>query len=74
MSETPNLGIKLINATEDIPTMDWALSVSGEDEGSMAQKVDRAIGKLSAREIYSSEQPEGQVSGDVWHQIVSVSE
>lgn len=74
MSATPNLNINLVKPDEDMPTIDWIMGINGDDESSMASKVDKAIGKLQAKEIYSEEQPDSQVSGNIWHEIISVTD
>lgn len=74
MSSTPKLGIPTFAKTDDIATIDWMQAVNGEGDESMAGKVDQAIGALQQREVYSSEQPQNQDKGDVWHEIISITE
>ena len=72
MDTTSNLGIPLIDGTEGMYVVDWAKTINGSTEDSMAVKVDNAIGYLLNREMYAAAQPTNQKEGDVWHEIISV--
>ena len=53
MAETENLKLPLITKEVDIKTLDWALSLNGEngETDSMAQKIDAAVGKINQTPI-----------------------
>lgn len=74
MSATPNLKINLVSPDEDMTTIDWIMGINGDNDSSMAIKVDRAIEKLRTKELYSEAQPDSQVAGDIWHEIISVTD
>lgn len=70
MSATTNLQIPLFDGTEETPILDWALTINGEEDTSMAQIIDKAYGRVLNRAIYAEEQPEGQEEGDVWYEVL----
>lgn len=71
MNTTTNLGIELIEGTEGKAVVDWAMTINGTGE-SMAIKVDKAIGEIINREVYSEDQPTNQKEGDIWNEVLSV--
>lgn len=74
MSKTKYLGVSVYNKTDDLPTIDWMQSVNGDDENSLAVQVDKELEKISRKEVYSSEQPQDQMDGDVWNEILSITD
>lgn len=71
MSKTTNLGLELIEGTENKAVFDWAMTINGS-ENSMATKIDEAFGALINGEVYSNNQPTNQKQGDIWHEVISV--
>ena len=69
MSKTKYLGMSVYAKTDDLPTINWMQSVNGDSE-----EVDKEFEKISRKEIYSSEQPQDQRDGDVWNEILSITE
>lgn len=74
MSKTKYLGMSVYAKTDDLPTINWMQSVNGDSEDSLAMQVDKEFEKISRKEIYSSEQPQDQRDGDVWNEILSITE
>ncbi len=74
MSKTKYLGLPVFSKTDDLPTIDWMQAVNGNNDESLAVLVDEELKKISLKEVYSSEQPQNQRDGDVWNEIVSVTE
>ncbi|NBK77274.1 hypothetical protein D5272_01330 [bacterium D16-76] len=74
MSKTKYLGISVYTKTDDLPTIDWMQSVNGNGEDSLAMQVDKELEKISRKEVYSSEQPQDQRDGDVWNEILSITD
>lgn len=74
MSKTKYLGLPIFSKTDDLPTIDWMQAVNGNNDESLAALVDEELKKISLKEVYSSEQPQNQRDGDVWNEIVSVTE
>ena len=74
MSTTEHLGITLLEDESDPNFMDWAKSVNGTEESSMAKIVDAAFNNLNNKEVYSEEEPPGQNNGDTWYEVLTADD
>lgn len=67
---SPNIGLHLTADAELRNYKEVRLEQSGEGEDSNMMIIDKEIGSLKARVIYSSSQPANQAEGDTWNEIV----
>lgn len=67
---SPNIGLHLTADEELRNYKEVRLEQSGEDESSNMMIIDKEIGGLKTRVIFSSSEPEDQAIGDTWNEII----
>lgn len=67
---SPSIGLHLTADEELRNYKEVRLEQSGEDESSNMMIIDKEIGSLKTRVIFSPSEPTGQVKGDTWNEIL----